>query len=311
MRGNLPGCGESVLDAIGNTPIVKLGRLQADLGRDIYVKLELLNPGGSHKARIALNMVFDAERQGILQRHTGQTLIESTGGNTGIGLAMAAAVLGYRLILVIPDNYSKSKQRLLRAYGAEVILSDHRRGNNSHNELAMRLLLQNPDWIMLNQFINPANPAAHENHTAMEIIAAFGNDLPDAMVAGVGTGGHLTGIGRVLRTHKPDLRIAAVVPEGCSVLEDRFVTHGIQGLAVGIVPDVLDVGLIDDEISVRESDAIAMMGKLMRTEGLAVGISSAANAVAAVQCAHRLPPGARVLTFAYDGIQEYLDVLED
>jgi cysteine synthase len=306
----LPGFGDSVLDAIGNTPVVKLGRFAADLGRDIYAKLEYLNPGGSHKARIALNMVLDAERQGVLARHTGQTLVEATGGNTGIGLAMASAVLGYRLVLVIPDNYSQAKQRLLRAYGAQVILSDHRRGNNSHNELAMRLLLRNPDWIMLNQFVNPANPAAHEDHTAQEIIATFGGDLPDAMVAGIGTGGHLTGIGRVLREHKPDMRIAAVVPEGCSILEDRFVTHAIQGLAVGIVPDILDTGLIDDEIAVSGDEAVAMMGRLMRTEGLAVGVSSAANAVAAARYAGQLPAGAKVLTFAYDGIQEYLGMLE-
>lgn len=306
----LPGCHDSVLDAIGKTPVVKLGRFAAGLGRDIYVKLEYLNPGGSHKARIALNMVLDAERQGILERHTGQTLVEATGGNTGIGLAMAAAVLGYRLVLVIPDNYSQAKQRLLRAHGAEVILSDHRRGNNSHNELAMRLLLRNPEWIMLNQFVNPANPAAHENHTAQEIIAAFGGDLPDAMVAGIGTGGHLTGIGRILRKHKPDMRIAAVVPKGCSILEDRFVSHGIQGLAVGIVPDILDTGLIDDEIAVPEDEAVAMMGTLMRTEGLAAGVSSAANAVAAARYAGHLPAGAKILTFAYDGIQEYLDMLE-
>lgn len=300
----------SVLEAIGRTPVVRLARLDADLGRQVYVKLELLNPGGSHKVRIALNMVLDAEHQGFLERNSGQTIIESTGGNTGIGLAMASAVLGYRLVLVIPDDYSPAKQRLLRAYGAEVMLSDHRRGNNSHNELAMKLLLQNPDWVMLNQQINPANPAAHEEYTSQEILGSFGEDLPDAMVAGVGTGGHLTGVGRVLRKHKPDLRIGAVVPEGCSLLGDCFVPHGIQGLSIGVVPPVLDTGLIDDEISVRESDAIAMMGRLMRTEGLAVGVSSAANAVAALEYARRLPEGSKVLTFAYDGAHEYLDALE-
>jgi cysteine synthase len=302
--------GGSVLDAIGHTPVVRLARLDADSGREVYVKLELLNPGGSHKARIALNMVLHAERQGELRRNSGQTIIESTGGNTGIGLAMVAAVLGYRLVLVIPDNYSEGKQRLLRAYGAEVILSDHRLGNNSHNDLAMRLLLRNPDWVMLNQQVNPANPAAHEEHTAQEIVSAFGADLPDAMVAGVGTGGHLTGVGRVLRKHKPEMRIAATVPEGCSLRADRFVPHGIQGLSIGVVPDVLDVGLIDDEISVRECDAIEMMRILMRVEGLAVGISSAANVVAALEYARRFTPGVKVLTFAYDGAHGYLDALE-
>lgn len=302
--------GSSVLDVIGRTPIVRLARLDADLGRELYVKLEYLNPGGSHKVRIALSMVLDAEREGVLTRGSGQTLIESTGGNTGIGLAMAAAILGYRLVLVIPDNYSPAKQKLLRQYGAQIVLSDHTLGNNSHADLALEMLFDNPDWVMLNQQANPANPLVHEQTTAPEILETFGGQAPDALVAGVGTGGHITGVGRVLRKHNPALRIAAVVPEGCSLLENRFVTHGIQGLAVGLVPAVLDLELVDTELSVAESDAVAMIGRLMRTEAIAVGISSAANVVAALRFAATLPAGSRVLAFAYDGVHDYMDALE-
>lgn len=304
------GIADSVLDTIGDTPVVRLSRLDPNLDRELLLKLELLNPGGSHKVRIALNMILEAERAGELVRGSGQTIIESTGGNTGIGLAMAAAILGYRLVLVIPDNYSPAKQRLLRGYGAEVRLSDHTLGNNSHADMALGLLFDNPDWVMLNQQANPANPAIHEKSTAMEILAALGDRLPDALVAGVGTGGHLTGVGRVLREHNPDLRIVAVQPEGCSLRHNRFVSHSIQGLAVGLVPAVLDLSLISEEQQVSFDDARTMMRRLMRTEGLAVGISSAANLVAACRVARSLPVSGRVLTFAYDGVHDYLDALD-
>ncbi|MGX7827231.1 PLP-dependent cysteine synthase family protein [Actinokineospora sp. 24-640] len=303
--------GDSVLDVIGGTPMVRLSRVEPDLGRELLVKLELVNPGGSHKVRIALNMILAAERDGELTRGTGQTIIESTGGNTGIGLAMASAILGYKLVLVIPDNYSRSKMRLLRGYGAEVRLSDHTLGNNSHAEMALGLLFDNPDWVMLNQQGNPANPEIHERTTALEILAAMDGRTPDLMVAGVGTGGHITGVGRVLKERDPHLRIVAVQPEGCSLRENRFVTHGIQGLAVGLVPAVLDMTLVDAEAQVSYDDAVAMIPRLMRTEGLAVGISSAANVVAAIRLAREMPEGACILTFAYDGVLDYLDALPD
>jgi len=303
------GIADSVLGAIGNTPLIRLSRLEPELDRELLIKLELLNPGGSHKVRIALNMILQAERDGELVRGSGQTIIESTGGNTGIGLAMASAILGYHLVLVIPDNYSPAKQRLLRMYGAEVRLSDHRLGNNSHADMALGLLFENSGWVMLNQQANPANPAIHEQTTAVEIMAALGQQRPDALVAGVGTGGHLTGVGRVLRKHFPDMRITAVLPEGCSLRDNRFVSHSIQGLAVGLVPAVLDMSLIDDECQISYGNAVAMMGAMMQREGLAVGISSAANIVAACQVARELPEGACVLTFAYDSVGDYLDSL--
>lgn len=305
------GIADSVLDAIGDTPLIRLSRVAPDLDREILLKLESVNPGGSHKVRIALNMVLAAERDGELVRGSGQTIIESTGGNTGTGLAMAAAILGYRLVLVIPDNYSPSKQRLLRAYGAEVVLSDHRQGNNSHAELALGLLFDNPDWVMLNQQANPANREIHEWTTALEILSAMDGRVPDAMVAGVGTGGHLTGIGHALRKRSPSMRIVAVQPAGCSLRENKFVAHGIQGLAVGLVPAVLDLDLVDDEVQVEYDDAVHMMVRLMRTEGIAVGISSAANLVASLRVARELPAGAATLTFAYDGVLDYLEALPE
>lgn len=302
---------DSVLDAIGGTPLVRLSRVAPELDREVLLKLESVNPGGSHKVRIALNMILAAERDGELTRGSGQTIIESTGGNTGTGLAMASAILGYRLVLVIPDNYSSTKQHLLRAYGAEVVLSDHTLGNNSHADLALTLLFDNPDWVMLNQQANPANPEIHERTTALEILSAMAGRVPDAMVAGVGTGGHLTGIGHALRERSPSMRVVAVQPAGCSLRENRFVQHGIQGLAVGLVPAVLDMALIDDEVEVEYDDAIDMMRRLMRTEGIAVGISSAANVVASLRVARELDSGATILTFAYDGVLDYLEALSD
>ncbi|WP_019869700.1 PLP-dependent cysteine synthase family protein [Salinispora oceanensis] len=296
----------SILDLVGRTPIINLNRLHAATGHRILMKLEMLNPGGSHKVRVALSMVLAAEDEGLLVRGSGQTIIEPTGGNTGLGLAMAAAVLGYRLVLVIPDNYSPAKQRTLRSFGAEIVLSDHRRGGNSHGEKAIELLFDNPDWVLLNQQANPANPAVHERTTALEILDDLGGDLPDVMIAGVGTGGHLSGVGRVLRRHKPDLRIVAVTPKGCSMLRNQFAVHHMQGLAVGLVPANLDVSLIDEEIEVEESSARAMMETLMRSEGLAVGLSSAANVVAAIDYGERSVPGTRILTFAYDSAHDYL-----
>lgn len=180
---------QSILELIGNTPIVHLGALSGELGLDVYVKLESSNPGGSHKARIALGMILDAERKDILVRGEPQTIVEPSGGNTGIGLAIAGNILGYKVVLVIPDNYSPEKQQLLQLYGAEVVLSDSRLGNNSHGQRAMELQLENPTYVMLNQQRNSANPETHRHSTAQEIIRDFGDREVDCFVAGIGTGG--------------------------------------------------------------------------------------------------------------------------
>lgn len=295
----------SVLDAIGGTPLISLSRL-APPESTIYLKCEHYNPGGSHKARIALNMVLQAEQDGWLTRGSGQTILEPTGGNTGIGVAMAGTVLGYRVLLVIPDNYSKSKQQLLRALGAEIVLSDSSRGNNSHGELAMELQFEHPEYVMLNQGANPANPAAHVAATAVEILRDLDGEIPTVMVAGIGTGGHLSGVGYTLRQQFPNMRIVGVEPTGCSILEGVYRKHGIQGLSIGYLPKTLQADLIDEMVQVSETEAVDGTRALMGVEGICAGLSSGANIAACLRLA-RAEPGARILTFSYDNVNDYLD----
>ncbi|MEE1948188.1 PLP-dependent cysteine synthase family protein [Pseudomonas alcaligenes] len=297
---------ESLLQAIGETPVVRLAAFSAETGLEVYAKLESLNPGGSHKARIALAMVRDAEARGILRPGSGQTIIEPSGGNTGIGLAIAGNILGYRVVLVIPDNYSPEKQKLLRLYGAEVVLSDSRRGNNSHGELAMALQLENPGYVMLNQQRNPANPEIHRRTTAQEILRDFATLPPDCLVAGIGTGGHITGLGETLKAHWPQLRVFGVEPEQCDLLADRHAPHEIQGLSIGLVPAILNLGVLDGMLKVTKQDCLARVRQTMRGDGVSLGLSSAANLAAIAQLATELPRGTRVLTLIYDGVDSYL-----
>lgn len=297
---------ESLLQAIGETPVVRLAAFSAETGLEVYAKLESLNPGGSHKARIALAMVRDAEARGILRPGSGQTIIEPSGGNTGIGLAIAGNILGYRVVLVIPDNYSPEKQKLLRLYGAEVVLSDSRRGNNSHGELAMALQLENPGYVMLNQQRNPANPEIHRRTTAQEILRDFATLPPDCLVAGIGTGGHVTGLGETLKAAWPQLRVFGVEPEQCDLLADRHAPHEIQGLSIGLVPAILNLGVLDGMLKVTKQDCLARVRQTMRGDGVSLGLSSAANLAAIAQLATELPRGTRVLTLIYDGVDSYL-----
>ncbi len=297
---------ESLLQAIGETPVVRLAAFSAETGLEVYAKLESLNPGGSHKARIALAMVRDAEARGILRPGSGQTIIEPSGGNTGIGLAIAGNILGYRVVLVIPDNYSPEKQKLLRLYGAEVVLSDSRRGNNSHGELAMALQLENPGYVMLNQQRNPANPEIHRRTTAQEILRDFATLPPDCLVAGIGTGGHVTGLGETLKAAWPQLRVFGVEPEQCDLLADRHAPHEIQGLSIGLVPAILNLGVLDGMLKVSKQDCLARVRQTMRGDGVSLGLSSAANLAAIAQLATELPRGTRVLTLIYDSGDSYL-----
>lgn len=297
---------ESLLQAIGETPVVRLAAFSAETGLEVYAKLESLNPGGSHKARIALAMVRDAEARGILRPGSGQTIIEPSGGNTGIGLAIAGNILGYRVVLVIPDNYSPEKQKLLRLYGAEVVLSDSRRGNNSHGELAMALQLENPGYVMLNQQRNPANPEIHRRTTAQEILRDFAALPPDYLVAGIGTGGHVTGLGETLKKTWPDLRVFGVEPEQCDLLANRHAPHEIQGLSIGLVPAILNLGVLDGMLKVSKQDCLERVRRTMRSDAVSLGLSSAANLAAIAQLANELPPGSRVLTLIYDGVDSYL-----
>ncbi len=297
---------ESLLQAIGETPVVRLAAFSAETGLEVYAKLESLNPGGSHKARIALAMVRDAEARGILRPGSGQTIIEPSGGNTGIGLAIAGNILGYRVVLVIPDNYSPEKQKLLRLYGAEVVLSDSRRGNNSHGELAMALQLENPGYVMLNQQRNPANPEIHRRTTAQEILRDFATLPPDCLVAGIGTGGHVTGLGETLKAAWPQLRVFGVEPEQCDLLADCHAPHEIQGLSIGLVPAILNLGVLDGMLKVSKQDCLARVRQTMRGDGVSLGLSSAANLAAIAQLATELPRGTRVLTLIYDSVDSYL-----
>ncbi len=303
---------QSILDVVGNTPVVHLTRFSRDTNLKVYLKLESLNPGGSHKARIALGMIYDAEKNGILQRGSGQTILEPSGGNTGMGLAMAANLLGYKLVLVIPDNYSREKQKLLKLFDADIVLSDSSRGNNSHGEKAMELLLEHPNYVMLNQQRNPANPQTHRDYTSQEILDDFQDQPIDFFVGGIGTGGHLTGVGEVLKEHWPNMKVYGVEPEGCDLLNDKHAPHEIQGLSVGLIPDVLNVNIIDGMVRVNKHECVAMAKKIAQTESLSLGISSAANLIAITKLGtSNIPVGSRVLALVYDSIDSYLNYFDE
>lgn len=308
----------SILETIGKTPVIKLDDIfdePLNSKVNLYIKNETVNPGGNHKTRIGFNMVKRAEQEGRLK--PGKTILAPTGGNTGIGIAIAGAVLGYRVILVIPNDYSPTKQKILKALGAEIVLSDSRKGGNTHSDLALEMLFENHDhdYVMLNQFGDLANPEMHKQTTAQEILEDFPNDSIDFFVAGIGTGGHITGIGEVLKQKKPEINIIGVQPSGCELLKDQFVPHKIQGLAVGFIPNVLNVNIIDQMVSVSFEESREMMQSLIRKEGLLVGISSGANLAAVskliqeLQQKKQLNKKINILTMAYDSAIDYLDLL--
>ena len=301
---------QNILGVIGNTPIVRLNALSEALQLNVLMKMESLNPGGSHKVRVASNMIADAEQKGVLTRGSGQTIVEPSGGNTGVGLSMCANLYGYKVILVVPDNYSVEKQKLLRLYGAEVILSDSRTGNNSHGEKAFELILENANYVMLNQQRNLANPEVHRRFTAQEIINDFPTGQIDAYVAGIGTGGHITGVSEVLTAKWPNMKTYGVEPEQCDLLNDKHCAHEIQGLSIGLVPDVLNLNCIDGMFKVSKQSCMNMALFALRNESLSLGISSAANLVAIEMLAPELQNGSTVLTMAYDGLESYLSDFE-
>ncbi len=297
-----------IIEAIGRTPLIRLERLAPELDASLYIKLEGMNPGGSHKARVALKMVIEAEREGRLTRGSGQTIIEPTGGNTGIGLAIVSAALGYKAMLVIPDNYSREKQRILKAMGAEVVLSDSSKSLNSHVELMWDMLIKYPDYVYLDQFGNPANVLAHKEGTAPEIIEQV--DEIDYFVCGIGTAGSITGIGEALKERYPDIKVVGVQPEGCDMLNNKFIPHEIQGIAAGLVPSILNRDIIDEMISVSLADTMQTLRVLCRQEGMFLGLSSGAYVWAAMQVAQKAGKGARVLTISPDFGEGYLDYYE-
>jgi len=294
----------NVLDTIGNTPHIRLQRLFG--AAEVWVKSERSNPGGSIKDRIALAMIEDAEARGLLK--PGGTIIEPTSGNTGVGLAMVAAVKGYKLILVMPDSMSVERRRLMLAYGATFDLTPREKGMKGAIARARELAEQHPGAWIPQQFENDANPAVHVKTTAQEILRDFPEGL-DALITGVGTGGHITGCAQVLKAAWPQLKVFAVEPSASPVISGGQPSpHPIQGIGAGFIPAVLDTALLDGVIQVDAEAAREYARRCAREEGLLVGISSGATLAAIAQKLPDLPAGSRVLGFNYDTGERYLSV---
>jgi len=294
----------NILESAGNTPHIRLSGLFPD--SEVWIKDERRNPAGSIKDRIAIAMIEDAEISGLLK--PGGTIIEPTSGNTGIGLAMAGAVKGYRVILVMPDTLSLERRKIMTAFGAELILTPGERGMNGSIERALELLASVKTGWMPMQFSNKSNPGIHSRTTANEIIADFPEGF-DYMVCGVGTGGHISGTGRILRKHFPAMKIIAVEPAGSAVLSGESPgPHKIQGIGAGFVPDNFDRGIAYGIITISSSEAFEMTRRLASVEGMLAGISTGASLATIKKIVTGHPSGLRILCFAYDGGERYLTV---
>lgn len=290
-------------ELIGNTPLVRL-HLDQEGRAEILAKVELFNPGGSIKDRISLAMIVDAEQKGLLQ--PGGTIVEPTSGNTGIGLAMVAAVRGYKLILVMPETMSVERRAVLKAYGAELVLTSGQLGMRGAIEKAQELVAENPDYFLPGQFDNPANPEIHRLTTGPEIWEQTGGKL-DAVVAGVGTGGTITGIAQALKEHGAKVEIVAVEPESSPVLSGGNAgPHKIQGIGAGFVPKILDTALLSRVLKIADDEAIAITDRLAKEEGLLVGISSGAAVAGALAVAKELGQGKQVVVILPDTGMRYL-----
>jgi cysteine synthase A len=294
----------NVLQTIGNTPHIRINRLFGNA--EVWIKSERANPGGSIKDRIALAMVEAAERGGQLM--PGGTIVEPTSGNTGIGLAMVAAVKGYTLVLVMPESMSVERRRLMLAYGAKFVLTPREKGMKGSIEKAQEIVAATPGAWMPQQFDNPANIEVHARTTAQEIAADFPEGL-DVLITGVGTGGHITGCAQVLKAKWPQLKVFAVEPALSPVISGgKPAPHPIQGLGAGFIPNNLKTELLDGVILVDAEDAREMARRCAREEGLLVGVSSGAALAAIAQKLKELPPGVRVLGFNYDTGERYLSI---
>ncbi|MGG1662836.1 cysteine synthase A [Brevibacillus sp. NRS-1366] len=296
----------SITDLIGYTPLVKLNRVVSDEIADIYLKLEFFNPGSSVKDRIALAMIEAAEADGSLK--PGDTIIEPTSGNTGIGLAMVAAAKGYKSILVMPETMSIERRNLLRAYGAELVLTPGAEGMGGAIRKAEELAKEDSTYFIPQQFKNPANPAIHRETTARELLEqAQEIGGVDAFISGIGTGGTITGVGQVLREHYPNVQIIAVEPAASPVLSGgKPGPHKIQGIGAGFVPDILDTGIYDEIIKVENEDAFETSRRVARQEGILGGISSGAAIHAALQVAAKLGKGKKVIAIIPSNGERYL-----
>ncbi|MFZ4056573.1 MAG: cysteine synthase A [Ferruginibacter sp.] len=295
----------SILDTIGNTPHVRINRLFGTQ-HEVWMKLEKTNPGASIKDRIALAMIETAEKEGELNKDS--VIIEPTSGNTGIGLALVAAVKGYKIILVMPESMSIERRRLMALYGAEFVLTPREKGMKGAIEKATELTANTPHAWMPQQFNNPANTAIHRTTSAIEIL----NDFPDGidyLITGVGTGGHITGVAEVLKQHFPHLKVFAVEPELSPVLSGGSPSpHPIQGIGAGFIPSIYNASVIDGIIQVSKEAAFAMAQALAKEEGILAGISTGASLAAVEKKLQEIPAGAKVLTYNYDTGERYLSI---
>ncbi|WP_288496520.1 cysteine synthase A [uncultured Stenotrophomonas sp.] len=293
---------DSILDTVGNTPIVKLQRL-APPQVSVYAKVESFNPGGSVKDRLALAIILDAEARGLLK--PGDTIVEATSGNTGVALAMVAAARGYKFVATMVETFSVERRKLMRAYGAKVILTPAAERGSGMVRKAAELAEQH-GWFLASQFANPANPAYHRNTTAAEILRDFAGKRLDYFVSGWGTGGTLTGVGEVLKVARPQTRIIATEPAGAALLKgDDWKPHKIQGWTPDFVPDVLNREVVDELVSVEDDRAIATARRLAAEEGIFVGISAGATVASALDVAARAEPGSVILAMLPDTGERY------
>src|SRR5881296_1314932 len=296
----------TITEFIGHTPLVRLNRLSPEGSATIYAKVEYFNPGGSVKDRICLNMIDEAERQGKLK--TGGTIVEATSGNTGIGLALVAAIRGYKLILVMPESMSMERASLLSSYGAQLVLTPAWEGMKGSIREAESIIAQNPSYFMPDQFSNPANPAMHKKTTAPEIWEAMDGQI-DAFVAAVGTGGTITGCGEAFKERNPKVKVIAVEPAGSPVLSGGDPgPHRIQGIGAGFIPKVLNRSVLDGVITITDEEAYQTAKLLAKKEGLLVGMSSGANVAAAQKVAAELGPGKNVVTVLCDTGERYISI---
>ena len=295
----------NILQTIGNTPHVRMNNLFPG-NSEVWMKLERSNPGGSIKDRIALSMIEDAENKGLLKK--GSVIIEPTSGNTGIGLAMVAAVKKYGLILVMPESMSVERRRIMKAYGAELVLTPRAEGMKGAISKANELHSQIPHSWIPQQFENPSNVAVHEKFTAEEILKDFPDGF-DYMITGVGTGGHITGVAKVLKKHFPEIQVFAVEPELSPVISGGAPgPHPIQGIGAGFIPQILDKSLIDGIIQVSKEDAYTFARRAANEEGIFIGISSGASLAAVNQRLNEVKTSVRILTFCYDTGERYLSI---